>query len=48
MSIAERIQAAITPVLARADRLLWELENPRTVPGRREHPRGSSENANPV
>jgi len=33
-AIEERIQAAIQPVLARADRVLWELQNPRTIPGR--------------
>jgi len=32
--IEERIHAAIRPVIERADRLLWELANPRTLPGR--------------
>lgn len=32
--IDERIHAAIRPALARADRALWELKNPRTIPGR--------------
>ena len=32
--IEERIQSAIRPAIARADRALWELENPRPMPGR--------------
>lgn len=33
-AIEARIQAAIQPQLEHADWLLWELENPRTMPGR--------------
>ena len=33
-AIEERIQAAIQPALARADRALWELQNPRSTAGR--------------
>ena len=33
--IEERIFAAIQPQLDRADRLIWELENPRTERGSR-------------
>ena len=33
-TIETRIQSAIRPAIARADRLLWELQNPRTIPGR--------------
>ena len=32
--IEERIHAAIRPAIARADRLLWELQNPRSTAGR--------------
>lgn len=32
--IEERIHAAIRPQLARADRALWELQNPRVTIGR--------------
>ena len=33
-AIEERIHAAIRPALARADRALWELKNPRVTIGR--------------
>lgn len=33
-TIETRIHAAIRPVLARADRALWELQNPRVTIGR--------------
>ena len=32
--IEERIHAAIRPSIERADRALWELANPRIMPGR--------------
>ena len=39
--IEQRIQAAIQPALARADRALWELDNPRIWKGKHDptHPR---------
>ena len=39
--IEERIHAAIRPAIARADRLLWELDNPRIWKGKHDpaHPR---------
>jgi len=35
--IEERVHSAIRPAIARADRLLWELANPRKLPGRHTH-----------
>ena len=34
ITIETRIHNAIRPAIARADRLLWELQNPRPMPGR--------------
>ena len=34
ITIETRIHAAIRPAIARADRALWELQNPRPMPGR--------------